>query len=693
MDENNPYDGSGLAPRVCTDLACLAVFLVFSIGLCCIAVYAFQNGDPRRLSRGYDFGGRLCGVDPGVEDKPWLYWCGAGSIGADGIPAGLDLKFPTCVDECPSDVFMEVLCLGLEKVEVDSSGKAPFRTVQTEVTQSDVKQMSYPTLQMGGLFCIPQLGERRLPGKDALTESLLGPNGPVGNNYSRLIRAVGGLYRCWPVVLASLGLSVVLGYAYLLMLRMNPRLLVQATLLALPFAAFGVGAFFLLGEVLSGHRLYMWETSNPLYHQFDARTAVLISRGVAIAFGLLGLALLCAAVCLQESVRNSIGCARAACEVIFSVPSLLLQPLVEALWKSCVGAIVTATLIWLLSTAHEANDYISVQGIEVGGLTRTFVFSDEGKTMVACCLFGLLWIMEFATALSQFVVTYTVVLWYYTPKPKGSGPHIPLIRGLIVGVLFHTGTLAMGAFLLSTLRVLRVLLGLLERIEAGQNSLCIAISVCSAGCCELCRRNVELVHKNAYIEVCISSASFCEAAQNAAEFIADEGGRVLCLTGACFVRRFGGEWVFSSACVLGISAVAGGATYAALCSGGAWSNESSADFVADPFFVSAVAALLGAFVARSFAVVFDHTADTLLYAYLWNKANAHNTVQKYAPESLMHLTEYKPLLKPPRDTVPGPVRRPAPGGGGVLSVLSGLFTASRANSGGYKYEEMQSLMH
>jgi len=201
-------------------------------------------------------------------------------------------------------------------------------------------------------------------------------------------------------------------------------------------------------------------------------------------------------------------------------------------------------------------------------------------------------------------------------------------------------------------------------------------------------RHIEYVNKNAYIDVCISSTGFCEAAQNAFGMIAEEGGKFVALTGACFV--------FWSAGVLGIAAATGGAAYAAIITNKQWTLETSPTYVADPFFIAAVAAILGAVVAVSFVVVFDHTADTLLYAYTWNRSHGHNTVQKYAPDMLATLTEYRPMSRPPVEWASGEeFVQSKDHGKGMFRVFNNFFAngASAHGANRHGYEEMRSLMH
>jgi len=680
-DENHPYDGSGLAPRACTDVFCLAVFVAFVAGMGCVVFYSFQNGHIERLTHGFNYKGELCGVHEAVRDKHLIYWCGAGTVQESGIPSSLDLRFPTCVSRCPADIYTEMACLGVEQVQVDTSGRAPFIVERTTITQSTVKQMSYPTMELAGLYCIPHLTDLNLPGDDPLTKSLMGPAGPLGNPWAKLVTSMGALHRSWPVVASTMVVAVVLGYAYLLLLRCYAKLLVEVTLFLLTVGFLLTGSFFLFGGMLTGDTLEKWQTNNSIFHQFDMDTAAWYSRLVGVFFTLFGLAMLCAVCCAQDAIRNALGCIEVAIGCIFTMPSMLAQPVIEATWKLCVASFLIYGFMLLLSTADMRPDFIKVErGEEVGGLTRSLTFSDAGKAMVVYYVIGFFWLMELANAMSQFVISYSVVLWYYTAKPKGFGPNIPLVRGFIVGAVFHLGTLAMGAFLIASCRFPRMILGYITKqakIE-GSNKACEMLGQCLQCCTAFSQRYLEYMNKNAYIDVCISSTNFCTAAKNSFGFIASEGGKVMMLTGACSV--------FCLAGVVGIASACGALTYLMVSSSEGWTSDTSEHHVASPYFVAVVAALLAGEVAVCFMAVFDHTTDTLLYTYVWNKSHGHNTVQKYAPETLASLTEYKPISKPRRSMSNGP------GGGGVFSAFSTFFNNSPTKGGQASLEESQSLM-
>lgn len=87
----------------------------------------------------------------------------------------------------------------------------------------------------------------------------------------------------------------------------------------------------------------------------------------------------------------------------------------------------------------------------------------------------------------------------------------------------------------------------------------------------------------------------------------------------------------------------GGMTWLLVTSNERWTDPNGAHYVEDPYFVAALTGVIGGSVAMCFMVIFDHCADTLLYVFLWNRSHGHNTVGKYAPDSLASLVDYKKI--------------------------------------------------
>lgn len=68
-----------------------------------------------------------------------------------------------------------------------------------------------------------------------------------------------------------------------------------------------------------------------------------------------------------------------------------------------------------------------------------------------------LWKQAFITALVQFVIASSCVIWYFS---QGSGQLIsaPVTKSFYRAFRFHLGTLAFGSFILAVVRMIRFML-------------------------------------------------------------------------------------------------------------------------------------------------------------------------------------------------------------------------------------------
>merc|ERR1719487_938160 len=67
--------------------------------------WGWNEGDIRRLSHGFEFKGKLCGVDEGLQGLPYVYYCLK-----RGTEDKLALDFPICVMTCPTTGEQDINC-------------------------------------------------------------------------------------------------------------------------------------------------------------------------------------------------------------------------------------------------------------------------------------------------------------------------------------------------------------------------------------------------------------------------------------------------------------------------------------------------------------------------------------------------------------------------------------------------------
>merc|ERR1711862_805698 len=83
--------------------------------------------------------------------------------------------------------------------------------------------------------------------------------------------------------------------------------------------------------------------------------------------------------------------------------------------------------------------------------------------------------------------------------------------------------------------------------------------------------------------------------------------------------------------------IAGVAASAGLMSLECVQDETSSYYVSDPIMVGTFCYLLCALIAYNFCMIFDHTADTLLYCYAWHKRHDKKNIDKFIPEKLRYI--------------------------------------------------------
>jgi len=344
---------------------------------------------------------------------------------------------------------------------------------------------------------------------------------------------------------------------------------------------------------------------------------------------------------------------------------------VELMVKVCMIISLLGGFSFLVSAGTmDTKTYANIGGEEVNGLRRHFKYDKEQQYYMAFYIFGIFWLLELANAMGAFVISYAVVGWYYTPL-TGSGYKghnwFGIIFGYIYAYTYHLGTLALGSFLIATCRFLRLILWVIERESKAEGNVVMQIIAKILICCITCfEKFFKFINKNAYIDVCITSNNFCGAAHDVMTFLASNGTTIMLLNGACTIFSFAGTFF--------IAASTGYVTYMVTTSSARYTAEDSPHHVESPRFVALVATIGAAFVGHSFMVIFDHTADTLLYTFCWNKSKGHNTVQNYAPESLRSLVDYVPMEKPKKAEAP---KKEGGGGGGFFSTLFGGGSSER----------------
>jgi uncharacterized protein YggT (Ycf19 family) len=464
-----------------------------------------------------------------------------------------------------------------------------------------------------------------MPDSPILKQEVLGNFTSFGP-YEKLINTVDSVRNGWMILVFCTVFSFVAGFVFLMMLRTCAKPLVYLTIMIVLVLSLGFGSYFIyrsqdaLNESIETHEKEAMG---------ESRTIQLYVGCGLVGFGVLFFMVACC--CCRNAIEVAIAIVEEACNVIFAMPSLLLQPACEVALKAVGTMFLLYGLMYLATCGESIPMEMTVGTYTVRGIYRKFEWTDEQKWMMGYWILGMFWFVELLTAIGLFIVSYATVLWYFTPKD----PHthdkdipvstFPMLRGLRYALLYHLGSLAFGSFIIALCRFAQFVLGMLaKQAHEEHNAVMEALAKCLACVIECFKRTMEFINKNAYIDIAIHCNNFCPAAWEAFKLILSNGGKYMFLNAACEVIKWFGLFVITVACIV-MSYFATKLT--------TFTEDTSSHFLTSPYAVVFTCGIIGFIIANSFMLIFDMVSDTLLYCFV--DSTNKNEVAVFCPDSLL----------------------------------------------------------
>jgi len=587
----------------CTDIPCFGLFVASVAAFFVLLSWASVHGNTNKLNHGIDKDGRICGVSPGVEDKPFMYYCPLKLIAIER-ELEVDLKKPVCVAACPTGSFDPY---------TNTSVVTPYTVAECEGTI----QPAYLTEPVQKRFC--------LPSKAFSNTAFRTFSNSLSDFWQQLSEDRFGTRHCWPVLLLVLVAATALGYAYLFLLR--------AVAQGLIWIATAVSMLVLLW---SGYKLWF---SEPLMMGPDGQplvgpnglidtgsmggdNAVSIHRAIAVVLWILALIVALLACCFGNSVKLSTACVRQGVIVMWKMPLMLAAPFVKALVKTILAVIFLLGWVHLLSIGE-------VTGL---GLHRTLKFTGQQWMYLIFYVYTAFWILQYVSALYQFAIAYCVARWYMTPPDEYDHRDVVCCgvqEGVFIGITKHTGSLAFGSAVIAAMEVFQKVLEWADaknKQEANNQAVECILKTCLCLCTCL-EGIIQFINKNAYIDIAITSDGFCKAVRNVMHVVIDHGAAMAILNAATYIFQIVG--------MLSITGLCGLLSYAVLQSP-AYSDPESSWYVESTTLTVTLSCIIAFIVAWAFMSIFDTTTDTLLYCFADDK-RAHNGQVTTAPSDFVNL--------------------------------------------------------
>ena len=544
--------------RSCTDVIFCLVFLAFWVFSTIGVVYGVSNGNLENIAQPYDDVGNACGVPGPTLEFNYLFVTSPNSL-------DLTKRHNLCVKGCPKSEDEKVLCYPNKNVTDCSQVKA--------YACSNIVE-----------FCIPSA-------KDFIqgfNEKLKG----IGSE-----TAVEDISNSWDLFLICLVCAFVISAIYCYMLEYCAGLIITTLILTL------FGGLIFLGFLLRKE-----------YRQLDASERPSTDNKQVYYYGhilcwVLAGVLAVAVCCMFSRISLAIKIIQATADFITDYQTVLLVPILN------IVLFVGYLSYWVYGGAHlwSTGKTEFVQGRPYGRV----IWDSKTEMFWWTHLFALFWNVSFIMYLSNFVIGFVAVSWYFSEDKHDIGS--PLTRGYLLGLTRHIGSVAFGSLILAVIWMVQTALAYLQQQvqQTGEadNSfvkLFIRMAQCLVACFE---RVVKFVSKHAFIEIAIRSTNFCGGAATAMSLIVSNMLRLGVLHGLCaIVISFGTIAITTVTVIIG---------WLFLRNVEYFDTKVTQD--ASPLIVIGI---IGYFVSKLFGHVFDISSDAMIHCFLTEENESGMAGQK-----------------------------------------------------------------
>ncbi|KAK2848711.1 hypothetical protein Q5P01_008545 [Channa striata] len=513
-----------LEDRSCTDLPWFLLFTVFCVGMGSICGFTIVTGGADRLIFGYDSYGNTCGR----RNEPIE---GISLTGLDHT----DRKFVFFLDPCNIDIVQRkiksmALCVSLcptEELKTYQDLKRFAINNDSELCSYELAGHKYPSLPERFSKCpkLPVPPSKPLPVFNRCTPVDISCYAKfaeavvtfVGDN-SVLHRLIAGVAASKEIII---GLCVLaLGLSMILMVIIRYISAVLVWILTSLVVLGSLAGTSVLWWLYIDHQLYGNDTSAKATKEEvevsnDSGQALLVYAVAATIFTIILLLLM---LFMRKRVALTIALFHVAGKVFIHLPLLTLQPFVTFL------ALLLFWIYWILVLLFLGTTGNPVQNEETG-LTE-FRLTGPLQYLTWYHAVGLVWISEFILACQQMTVAGAVVTYYFT-RDKNRLPVTPILSSVLRLVRYHLGTVAKGSFIITLVKIPRLILMYIHNQLKGKENACARCLLKTCICCLWClEKCLNYLNQNAYAATAINSTSFCTSARDAFVILVENALRV-----------------------------------------------------------------------------------------------------------------------------------------------------------------------
>lgn len=300
-------------------------------------------------------------------------------------------------------------------------------------------------------------------------------------NTDKLISWMTDLVTCYPIILASVGFSLVIALTYMVLIRCCAAPIAYTTIILI------LGSLAGLGYVFQARADYYKGIQDNTYQN----TMIALC---AVFYSLAGIWLLMI-LFMCNRIRLAIALVEVTADYISHVWSILVVPLIFWVVSALYYAYWVALSIFLYSSGTIAKSS--------GTFLPSVTWTSTTRYAWWYHLFALFYVNAFINAYSQFVLASSACIWYFDKQ----GETRPVRRSFYRAIRYHLGSIAFGSLIVAIIRFIMAIVEYFKQkidttnADNAVGKLYKCLLTCVQCCLECCARVMEFINKHAYIQV------------------------------------------------------------------------------------------------------------------------------------------------------------------------------------------------
>ncbi|XVE50312.1 hypothetical protein DITRI_Ditri01bG0151900 [Diplodiscus trichospermus] len=655
--------------RKCRDVAFLVIFIAFWIAMIINSSFAFNQGNPLRLTFGLDYKGNVCGDEhahPGLRQLELKYWLNPNQVYQSGVKDSqfkLSNARTICLLDCPipSEDSLNWVCdypegdihLSMDDWIDRNYDYYEFLTPEMRNASLQLQGPCYPVIfpsvnvywscqyiaraSNTSLRHWQQMGGVKINEDIVIDKSI---HGSINSQSSVLKRYMVDIGKAWPVLIVCGGLlPLFLSVIWLLMIRHFVAAMPWITVALFNIIIITVTMFYYLKAGWIGNNAIspIIGEHDPYIHIFGRELNHL--RAAAILMTFIMVVSILTSIAIVRRILTATSVLKVAAKVIGEVQALIIFPIIPYTILAIFYMIWLSAALHLFSSGQVVQNNCNINCCAYDLVAKkvncdnccgySIHYTPHIAVAIFFHLFGCYWATQFFIASSSTVIAGSVASYYWARgETSPEIPFLPVFASMKRLIRYSLGSVALGSLIVSFVESIRFIL------ESIRRKLKVADTTphgwfgklgyhTSQGCLRCVEWTIKSVNHNAYIMIAITGKSFCRASAIATELIMNNILRIGRLNVIGDVILFLGKL-----CVSLSSAVF---SYLML---DAHKYRSSHNKVSSPFLPVLVCWALGYVVATLFFGVVEMSIDTIILSFCQDSEEHQGTAQ-YAPPLLI----------------------------------------------------------